>query len=364
MTQVFTGTGRHFQELQAVSLEEDNLDEIVQRVKLQPQFLGEPLVIIADSKSFSTPDIAGAKELLALDVLGRCVAISLVIGQVRSQDSYDHRVLGLAAQAAAYTPDELGRISREFLATPENDVLRRAWDDAGVEINDEAVELASLLAVTFKRDAGDYSELINKDQRVIIAAEGFDRKTINSINWLSNSGVNVKGLKYQKYLVGGQEVFFAEQCVPLASAARDSRESMALPQESIEPWKAKGLSYYMDLLTPAVGSLLERIVSETEKVVFSTNWANKYYFWLRGIRRTFRVRVYNRDRLELGFYNTSPELVEEFLSSFRLPGVEIYTVGGYSESPFISMSSGMDYDTEWMRMIKSWLAGEVIHRQD
>lgn len=357
MTQVFTGSGRHFQELHSVSLDDENLGEIVQRVKLQPHFLGEPLVIIAEGESFSLPAVNGVKELLALDVLGRCVAVSIVIGSVHNREYVQSRVLDLAAQAGAYTPDELGRICREFLGKPENDNLRRAWDDSGVEINPDSVELASLLAVTFERDAGDYSEFINKSQRVIVAAEDFGRRMINSVNWLSQCGVDIKGIKYRKFLVGGQEVFFAEQSVPQANVSRDTRAAAALPQESIEPWKAKGLAYYLELLTPAVAGKLERMIEQLRESTFSKNWANKYYFWWRGNRRTFRVRVYNRDRLELGFYNASVDMVESFLSGFKLPGVEVYSVGGYSESPFISISSGFDLDGEWLEMMRAWLSG-------
>lgn len=358
MTQVFTGSGRHFQELQAVSLDPENLVEIVQRIKLQPRFLGEPLIVFAEGENFALPALPDVHELVALDVLGRVVSISIVVGTATPERHIESRAQELAAQVAAYTPEELGKVAREFLAAPHNDGLRRAWDEAGVEISEESVELASLLAVTFQRDAGDYSEQINREQRILIAAEAFTIRVVNCIQWLAGAGVNIRGLRYQKYLVGGQEIFFAEQAVPKKDPSIDFREEPGKTHEAIEPWKAKGLAYYMEQLTPAVGTVLDRLVVESRPDTFSITWAHKYYFWLRGAKRTLRVRAYQRDRLELGFYNHSREAVEEFLQEFRLPGMEVYVVGGYSDSPFISISSGMEVGDEWFRMVRAWLSGK------
>lgn len=360
MSQVFTGNGRHFQELQAVSLDQGNLLEIVQRIKLQPRFLGEPLIVIAEGANFSLPALPDVQELVALDVLGRTVAISIVIGTATPERHIESRAQELAAQVAARSPEELGKISREFLSAPHNDMLRRAWDEAGVEINNEAVELASLLAVTFQRDAGDYADQINREQRILVAAEAFTIRVVNCIQWLAGAGVNIRGLRYQKYLVGGQEIFFAEQAVPRKDPSIDFRDEPGKTHETVDPWKAKGLAYYQDMLTPAVGSILEQIVVETRQETFSIGWAHKYYFWVRGAKRTLRVRTYHRDRLELGFYNHSREAVEEFLEDFRLPGLEVFVVGGYADSPFISIASGMEIGEEWFFMIRSWLAGKGV----
>lgn len=358
MTQVFTGSGRHFQELQAVSLDQGNLVEIVQRIKLQPRFLGEPLIVIAEGSNFSMPPLPDVHELVALDVLGRTVAISIVIGTLAPERHVESRAQELAAQVAAHSAEELGKISREFLATPQNDPLRRAWDEAGVEISEESVELASLLAVTFQRDAGDYSDQINREQRILIAAEAFTSRVVNCISWLAGAGVNIRGLRYQKFLVGGQEIFFAEQAIPRKEPAVDFRDEPGKTHEAIEQWKAKGMAYYLEQLTPAVGTILNRLIVEARPETFSISWAHKYYFWLRGPKRTLRVRAYHRDRLELGFYNHSRESVEDFLAGFNLPGMEVYVVGGYSDSPFISISSGMEVGDAWFNMIKSWLSGK------
>jgi hypothetical protein len=295
---------------------------------------------------------------VALDVLGRTVSISIVIGTATPERHIESRAQELAAQVAAYTPEELGKISREFLSAPHNDMLRRAWDEAGVEISEESVELASLLAVTFQRDAGDYSDQINREQRILIAAEAFTIRIVNCISWLAGAGGNIRGLRYQKVLVGGQEIFFAEQAVPRKDPSIDFRDEPGKTHESIEQWKAKGLAYYLEQLTPAVGAILDRLVVEARPETFSISWAHKYYFWLRGGKRTLRVRAYHRDRLELGFYNHSREAVEDFLQNFRLPGMEVYVVGGYSDSPFISIASGMEISDEWFVMVKSWLSGK------
>ena len=41
MAKVYTGTGRVFQEVQSVAMDEESLRDIERRVKLQPHFLGE-----------------------------------------------------------------------------------------------------------------------------------------------------------------------------------------------------------------------------------------------------------------------------------------------------------------------------------
>lgn len=359
MGSVFTGAGKHFQQLEAVELDLDNLNEIVTRVKLQPHFLGEPLVVIGESENFSFTDIEGVKELLAVDVLGRAVAIIINIGIADSDRRVDGRAMEFVSNVSSLTARGLGKIAAEFLELPHNDQLKRVWEDMGVEMDDEAVEISSLLASTFDRDAADYTEVLNREQRVIIASEGFSTKIVNEIEWLSKSGVSIKGLKYLKYLVGGQEVFFAEQVVPRTDPSVDARGSVDNNHDSIEPWKVKGAAYYSEKLTPSMAELMEDLLVAVRKETFSISWAHKNYFWLRGTRMTFRVRVYSRDRVEFGFYNSSVDAVEEFLEKFDLPGVEVYTLGGYSDSPFIAITNDINFNDEWMNMIRTWLGGVI-----
>lgn len=358
MANVFTGSGKHFQELQAVALDDSGLGEIVSRMKLQPHFLGEPLIVIAEGDNFPFKKIPGVEEILALDVLGRSVTIILVLGIADVGDGVDSRAMELAAMAGDISADELGRITREFLKIPRNDIQRRSWDDLGIEIDDESVELSSLLAATFKRDAGDYSGMINKEQRIIIAAEGFSRRLVNVVNWLVESGVNIKGLRYQKYLVGGQEVFFAEQVIPRKDPSIDGQEDENKKANAIDPWRAKGKAYYLELLSPSIAIILEEMMISAKKEIFSVNYIHKYYFWMRGAKRTFRIRTYHRDRLEVGFHNATVEVVEEFMTNFKLPGVEIYTIGGYADSTFVAITSDVNFNDEWKLMIKSWLSGK------
>ena len=358
MAKIFTGDGRFFQELRAVQLDPENLDDIVQRIKLQPQFLGEQLVVISETSNFSMQALPNQKELLALDSLGRAVAVILTTGIADVGKGIDARALELAAWAAARNPQELGKITLEFISQPQNDALRRVWNDHNVEITEETVELANLLGALFNRDASDFAELVNRQQRIIIAAEGYTSRLVDEINWLHSSGVSITGLRYKKYLVGGQEIFFAEQAVPRSDPAIDALEKQQNTTEQIEPWKIKGRQYYQERLMPTVAEIMDKLLIETRDETFSVQWAHRHYFWLRGIRRTFRVRVYNRERLELGFFNSSHEAVEDFLAKFSLPGVEVYTIGGYAESPFISLTNDINLNDEWIRMCKYWLSGK------
>ncbi len=353
MGSVFTGSGKHFQQLEAVELDLDNLNEIVTRVKVQPHFLGEPLVVIGETDNFYFSKIEGVRELLAVDVLGRTVAIILNIGVADADRRVDSRAIEFVSHLSSLTPQGLGKIAAEFLELPHNDLLRRAWEDMGVEMDEEAVEISSLLASTFNRDAADYSEIINREQRVIIASEGFSTKIVNEIEWLYKSGVSIKGLKYLKYLVGGQEVFFAEQVVPRVDPSVDARDSAVHTHDSLEPWKAKGKTYYLEKLTPSMSELLDKLLVAVKAETFSISWSHKYYFWLRGTKMTFRVRIYARERVELGFYNTSVEAVEEFLGKFDLPGIEIFTLGGYADSPFLAITSDVNFNQDWIRMVKT-----------
>ena len=357
---VFTGAGKHFQQLESVGLDLDNLNEIVNRVKIQPHFLGEPLIVIGESVNFSFSEIEGVRELLAVDVLGRTVSIIITIGIADTDRGIDGRAMEFAALANSYSSEELGKITAEFLELPHNDQLKRVWEDLGVEMDDESVEISSLLAATFERDAGDYADILNKEQRIIIASEGFSTRVVNEIEWLSKAGVNIKGLRYLKYLVGGQEIFFAEQVVPRTDPSVDAGDLMGANHDSLEPWKAKGRSYYVERLAPSIAELLDRILVTTKRETFSISWAHKYYFWLRGAKMTFRVRVYSRDRLELGFYNASSSVVDDFLNNFNLPGIEIYLVGGYNDSPFVAITSDVNFNDEWIKMIRTWLGGSDI----
>ncbi len=359
MGSVFTGAGKHFQQLDAVELDLDNLNEIVTRVKVQPHFLGEPLVVIGESDNFYFSEVEGVKELLAVDVLGRAVAVIINIGVADSERRIDGRAMEFASHISSLTPHGLGKIAAEFLELPQNEQVRRSWEDMGVEMDEESVEISSLLASTFNRDAADYSDILNREQRVIIASEGFSTRIVNEIEWLSGAGVNIKGLKYLKYLVGGQEIFFAEQVVPRVDPSVDARGSIAKSHDLIEPWKAKGKAYYLERLTPSLMEFLEKLIVDVKDETFSISWAHKNYFWLRGNKMTFRVRIYLRDRIEFGFYNASIDSVEEFLAKFDLPGIEVYSIGGYSDSPFIAITSDINFNEEWLEMVRSWLGGRA-----
>ena len=357
MGSVFTGAGKHFQQLEAVELDLDNLNEIVTRVKMQPYFLGEPLVVIGESENFPFSVIEGLKELLAVDVLGRAVAIIINIGIAESERRVDGQALEFASYLSSLTPQGLGKIAAEFLDLPQNDQLKRAWEDMGVEMDEDSVEISSLLASSFNRDAADYSDTLNREQRVIIASEAFSTRIVNEIEWLATAGVSIKGLKYLKYLVGGQEIFFAEQVVPRVDPSVDARETSNIVHDVIEPWKVKGKAYYLERLTPSLVELLEKLLIRVKNETFSIAWAHKNYFWLRGNRMSFRVRIYYRDRIEFGFYNASVDAVEEFLRKFDLPGIEVYSVGGYNDSPFINITNDINFNDEWVRMIRTWLGG-------
>jgi hypothetical protein len=353
---MYTGAGRVFQEISPLPMDEEGLADIRRRVKLQPKFLGEPLVVIAEAEDFPAVSRPGDDTMIAIDSIGRCAAISISMGaaDIGQQTS----TLLLAANLASLTGEELGRIARNFIDRPANEPLRRLWEDMDVEMSDDSVELASLLAAAFERDAEDFFSLINNSQRMIIAAEAFAPRLSGIIEWMNSRGVNSIGLRYRKFIVGGQDVFFAEQMVPRLDPSSESPSAGRKPSsEAAEPWRIKGKAFYAERLNPRLASTLDEMLTATRKSTFTVNWHNKYYFWVRGPRRNLRIRVYSRDRLEIGFYNSAPAAVTDFLEPYGMGGVEVISVGGYSDSPFVAFGPEMRLDERWIAMLNDWLSG-------
>ncbi|MDR1536355.1 MAG: hypothetical protein LBU64_14925 [Planctomycetota bacterium] len=361
MSKMYTGTGRVFQEISPLPIDEEGLADIRRRVKIQPNFLGEPLVVIAEAEDFPSICQPGDDTLVAIDAIGRSAVISINMGM--ADIAQQTATLQLAANLDALTGEELGRIARNFIDRPANEQLRRLWEDMDVEESEDSVELASLLAAAFERDAEDFFSLINNSQRMIIAAEAFSSRLTGVIDWLNYRGVNAIGIRYRKFIVGGQDIFFAEQMVPrvdpdvvIPSGARKNSA------ETSEPWRVKGKVYYADRLNPRLANTMDDMLAATKKTTFTINWHNKYYFWIRGPRRNLRIRVYSRDRLELGFYNSAPAAVTEFLEPYGLGGLEVLSVGGYSDSPFVVMGPDMRIDERWNAMLNDWLSGATPGR--
>jgi hypothetical protein len=363
MAKVYTGAGRLFQEVQSVGMDEESVQDIERRIKLQPHFLGEPLVVIGESKDFPQVVPAQSHDLVALDAVGRSIAISLTSGV--ADVGSDMHALQLCAHLASLSADELGKIARSFIGRPVNDALRRAWEENDVEIEDESVELASLLAATFHRDAENYANTLNAEQRVMIAAEGFASRLVNLIQWLVRRGVNIVGLRYRKFMVGGQEVYFAEQVVPTLDPSVDAPErSKPVAAESLDPWRIRGRLYHMEHLNPLIGARLDEILVMMRPATFAVNWSNRHYFWVRGAKRNLRIRTYYRDRLEIGFYNASAAMIQEALSASGLPSLEISTVGGYADSPFITVTAETRMDDRWGKLLCGWLNGEALEGRE
>jgi hypothetical protein len=353
---MYTGAGRVFQEVSALPMDEEGLLDMKRRIKLQPHFLGEPLVVVAEAEDFPNVCVPGDDSMVAVDSLGRIAAITIAIGvaDINQQIS----TLQLAAHLATLYPNEIGRISRNFIDRTTNDPLRRLWEEMDVEMSDDSVEIASLLAAAFERDAEDFFNMINNSQRIIIAAEGFSSRLVGVIHWLTQSGVNAIGLRYRKYIVGGQDVFFAEQVVPTIDPAADAPPMRkSANSEVAEPWRIKGKLYHTERINPRLAVLLDDMLLMTKESTFTLNWNNKYYFWIRGPRRNLRIRTYSRDRLEIGFYNAAPAAVAEFLEPYGLAGFEVVSIGGYSDSPFVVIGPETRFDDRWSAMLNDWLSG-------
>ena len=361
MSKVYTGTGRAFQEITPLPMDEDALSDVSKRVKIQPHFLGEPLVVVAETADFNLTSPSNTLGLVTLDTVGRCVAVAIASGMA------DVDSIMLALQITSITcklnVSDLGRLARAFVNRPENEALLSIWEEHDVEMNEETVELLSLVASIFERDAENYADRINREQRIIVAAETYSARLLRVISWLYSSGVNAIGLRFRRYMVAGQEIYFAEQVAPALDPVADDAIGMDLTprasSEMSEPWKVKGHSYHSDRLTPKTAILMDSLLHITSSDTFTVQWNHKHYFWIRGLRRNLRVRTYYRDRLELGFYSAAPAAVSEFLTPYGLSQqFDVTTVGGYADSPFITLPGETTVlDERWKAMLSDWLTG-------
>ncbi len=359
MSQLFVGAGDSLQPIKSVSLESEGLQEIALKIKLQPNFMGEPLVVIAEAMDF--PQISKSIDdiiLVALDVNGNIVVIDLNCGVTDNKKPLT--ALRYASYIAGLSVDELGKIARFFSARPSNLGISRRWQDSNVEMSDESVELSSLLATIFDRDADDFADSINSAQRIIVATEGFDSLMVDMIDWMFTNGCDIKGIKYQKFMIGGQEIFHAQQVVPDDDHSVDSSENKKQGHhtEAEEPWRTRGLSYYNERLSPAVGAKLEEILNLIKSSVFAINWVQKYYFLVRGERQNLRIRVYDKNRIDIGFLNTTSSSINSKMSKYQLENYEATLIGGYDRSPFVSITSDTELDDRWKHMLTDRLDGK------
>ncbi|MBN1256657.1 MAG: hypothetical protein JXA52_03005, partial [Planctomycetes bacterium] len=110
MSDLFVGAGNALQRLQPVAIDEESLEEIKLRAKLQPHFLGEPLVVIAEADDFSHFDMGKNDNcLIALDTLGRVVVVEFRIGVARTSDPL--LALRYASHIGKLNIEELGKIA-------------------------------------------------------------------------------------------------------------------------------------------------------------------------------------------------------------------------------------------------------------
>ncbi|MFH0911843.1 MAG: hypothetical protein V1918_10110 [Planctomycetota bacterium] len=356
MTNLFVGTGNTLQQLQVVSLDEESLRDIKLRITLQPHFLGEPLVVIGEAADFPQVGASDPYTLIGLDARGRSVVLELRLGVARSEQPF--QALRYAAYLAKLSAEDLGKIAHAFAARPANLALQRAWREANVEMSDEAVELASLLATTFSRDAEDFTATVNGAQRILVAAEAFDSRMVEMIDWLARGGADVRGLQYRKFMIGGQEIYYAEQVVPKTDPAIDAvANRISVAAEGEDPWRVRGLAYYLERVIPAVGNRMEELLHLIHPHLFAIDWSNKYYFLIRGARRNLRIRVYQRNRLDIGFLNATVEGVSEYLRPYGITEVEVTTIGGYDKSPFLCTNSDTVFDERWHCLFCDWLRG-------
>ena len=356
MSRLYTGSGRAFQEVTSAPLDGEALVDIERRVKLQPHFLGEPLVVFADAADFPGFDgNPGGRCLAGADAAGRTVAVSLNLGDadVGALDT----VLQMAAALQSMPAETLERTARAFIDRPENAELRRMWEELDVEMEEGEVGFPSLLAVVFEKDADDFAAGVNRGQRLLIAAEGFTPRLLGVMRWLSRSGVGATGLRYRKFEVGGQEVFFVER-MP-AEAESPTEVSVAS-----EPWKTDGRAYHAARLLPDAARLLDDLLLAVQANTFALSWSGKYSFWIRGPRRHFRVRTWYRDRLEVGFHNAAPAAAADFLAPYGLGDVEVSSVGGYADSPFVTLEASARIDERWTAMLNDWLSGSPSRSRD
>jgi hypothetical protein len=298
-TRFFAITGESLLEVKPTAIPESELD-LERRVKASPSFLGEDLLIIAEQLDF--PHIKGdAVDLVGLAADGAVMIVELKKG--KSPSNVDFQAIKYASYISYLDTDDLGQVAAQFLARPENTIIRKRLEDLGVEVAGEQVDLGQSLAAWFRRDASEYENTINTKQRIVIVAEEFDARIELAIDWLSRQGVQIAGVQYHQVEFEGRRFLASQRVFPTPTL---SSEFVPTTRPSLDKeWLREGKKWHMKRLMAEVGEALEHVIEALGGHITEIRWEQAYYIWLRGKARNLRPHTYIRSRLDIGLHPAS-----------------------------------------------------------
>lgn len=347
-------------ELTEHPLETGELERDVETYIVQcPEFLGERLLLIGRQIAF--PELSNEKiDLLALDAEARLVVIELKKGQTPSD--VDFQALKYVSYVADKSPEELMELARGFYGLDENLDLKTPFEESGVDPSADETTLEDLLAASFGNEAAYYTEKLEHiaeagAQRIIVAAESFDPRIALIISWLHAQGVQIRGIRYQRYSIGDETVFISSQFVPTHAVEDDLRGRTSFRPRADEEWKIDGQEYHRRQLPLETWIALNELLKNLGDAVRLLQWGQKYYVWIIGSNgRRLLWQSYIKSRFDLGFDGLTEEECKELVGRYGLDKSRVKVKPGYERYPFYLFEVDEVAAEAPLKLLREWLA--------
>ena len=316
MVRLFREDDGHLAAVTREFVDEKRERELERLILSQPEILGEELLFIGEQASF--PDMGGdAIDILALDTEGNTVIIELKRGT--APGSTDFQLLKYASYVQRLGPEDLARKAKEFFQQPQNkwywDAIRRE-----AEMEEDAqrdVDLIDLLYRKFGSHKYDvYEERFNKNQRLVLLAEGFDARIGSVLLWLHRQGIDVAGFEYGRFKSGKDSFYYFDKVIPPIDL--EAELDAKARRHKKKPWLSDGKAWHHnddENWDENIG-LLDALVENLQRSVTSeVLWNQKLYVKIYGMSKR-ELRVYpavKKGRIDLLFMRATAAEVEELL---------------------------------------------------
>lgn len=297
-------------------IDEKKERELERLILSQPEILGEELLFIGEQASF--PEMGGdAIDILALDRDGNTVIIELKRGTAPS--ATDFQLLKYASYVHRLGPEDLAVKAGEFYRQPQN---KWYWDrirhEAKLEEEtDKDVDLIDLLFRKFGSHKYDvYEERFNKNQRIVLLAEGFDARMGSVLLWLHRQGLDVAGYEYGRFKSGEDAFYYFDKVIPPIDIEAELEQKAR--RHKGKPWLTDGIAWHHSAEENwGVNiSLLDALVENLQRSVSAqVVWNQKLYVKIYGASKR-ELRVYpavKKGRIDLLFMRATTAEAEELL---------------------------------------------------
>lgn len=177
------------------------LKDIERWIKLEPEILGEEILIL--SSQFSSWDKTNDRpDLLGLDRRGKLVVVE--IKRDSSGRDQDLQAIRYASFASTLTSDDVVELHRDY--------RRGLGEDPTPSVSKETLDAFI--------ETGDIGSLDEDDQpRMILVSSGFRPGVTSTVIWLRSFGLDVACVQIQPYEMRGEIVLTSTTLIPLPEAA-------------------------------------------------------------------------------------------------------------------------------------------------